>query len=100
MPLRSLRARRWPMPEIAEIVQRRGMLIDGRWVEDGASSEIKSPYDDSRVGEVTLAGPRQIEQAIAAAGRPFQITRKMPAFERQRILRSISAKIRERREQF
>jgi len=49
---------------------------------------------------VTLAGPRQIEQAIAACARAFQLTRKLPAFERQRVLRSISAKIAERREQF
>src|SRR5437868_2159067 len=88
------------MPEVAEIVQKRGMLIDGRWIEEGASSEIKSPYDGSRVGVVTLAGPRQIEQAIVAAVRAFQLTRKMPVFERQRILRSISIKISERREQF
>ena len=88
------------MPEVAEVVQRRGMLIDGHWIEEGASSEIKSPYDGSRVGVVTLAGPRQIEQAIVAAVRAFQITRKMPVFERQRILRNISAKIAERREQF
>ena len=88
------------MPEVAEVVQRRGMLIDGHWIEEGASSEIKSPYDGSRVGVVTLAGPRQIEQAIVAAVRAFQLTRKMPVFERQRILRNISAKIAERREQF
>jgi acyl-CoA reductase-like NAD-dependent aldehyde dehydrogenase len=88
------------MPDVAELVQRRGMLIDGQWIEEGATSEIKSPYDGSRVGLVTLAGPRQIEQAIVAAVRAFQVTRKMPAFERQRVLRSISARISERREQF
>jgi acyl-CoA reductase-like NAD-dependent aldehyde dehydrogenase len=76
------------------------MLIDGHWIEEGASSEIKSPYDGNKVGVVALAGPRQIEQAIVAAVRAFQLTRKMPVFERQRILRSISAKIAERREQF
>jgi acyl-CoA reductase-like NAD-dependent aldehyde dehydrogenase len=76
------------------------MLIDGRWIEDGDTSEIKSPYDGSRIGVVTLAGSRQIEQAIAASVRAFQVTRKMPAFARQRILRSISGKVAERREQF
>src|SRR5438445_10347707 len=87
------------MPEVAELVQRRGIFIDGRWIEDGTTTEIKSPYDGSRVGVVTLAAPRQIEQAIAACARAFQLTRKLPAFERQRVLRSISAKIAERREQ-
>lgn len=88
------------MPEVAELVQRRGLFIDGRWIEDGATAEIKSPFDGSRVGVVTLAGPSQIERAIAAASRAFQVTRKLPAFERQKILRSVSAKIAERREQF
>src|SRR5882672_4486464 len=88
------------MPEVAELVQKRGLFVGGQWLEDGATAEIKSPYDGSRVGVVTLAGPRQIEQAIAAASRAFQVTRKLPAFERQKILRSISAKIAARREQF
>ena len=88
------------MPEVAELVQRRGLFVDGQWLEDGTPAEVKSPYDGSRVGVVTLAGPRQIEQAIAACARAFQVTRKLPAFERQRVLRSISAKISERGEQF
>src|SRR5882724_8168775 len=88
------------MPEVAELVQKRGLFVGGQWIEDGSTAEIKSPYDGSRVGVVTLAGPRQIEQAIAASAGAFQVTRKLPAFERQRVLRSISAKIAERREQF
>jgi len=88
------------MPEVAELVQKRGYFIDGRWVEDGATSEIKSPYDGKVVGVVSLAGPRQIEAAIAAAVRAFEVTRKTPAFERQNVLRKISATIANRREQF
>src|SRR4051812_3833190 len=88
------------MPEVAELVQRRGLFIDGHWIEDGSTSEIKSPYDGSRVGVVTLAGPKQIEVAVTAAVRAFEVTRKSPAFERQRVLRNISTKIAERREQF
>ena len=88
------------MPEVAELVHRRGLFIDGNWTEEGSTAEIKSPYDGSRVGIVTLAGPRQIEQAIVTSVRAFQVTKKLPAFERQRILRSISTKISERGEQF
>jgi acyl-CoA reductase-like NAD-dependent aldehyde dehydrogenase len=88
------------MPDVAEVVQRRGYFIDGRWVEDGASSEIKSPYDGSPVGVVSQAGPRQIEAAISAAVRTFEVTRKLPAFERQNVLRKISDTIANRREQF
>src|SRR3954467_1676912 len=93
-------ARRWRMPEVAERVQRRGLFIDGHWIEDGATSEIKSPYDGAPVGVVTLAGRRQIEAAIAASVRAFEITRKLPVFKRQEILHAVSAKIQQKREQF
>lgn len=88
------------MPEVAERVQRRGLFIDGHWIDEGATSEIKSPFDGAVVGVVTLAGPRQIEAAIAASVRAFEITRKLPVFKRQEILRAVSAKIQQKREQF
>jgi acyl-CoA reductase-like NAD-dependent aldehyde dehydrogenase len=88
------------MPELAEMVQKRGPFIDGQRIEDGATAEIKSPYDGSRVGVVTLAGPQQIEQAIESSVRAFKAAKEMPTFARQNVLRSISAKIAERREQF
>src|SRR3954466_6795496 len=92
--------RRWRMPEVAERVQRRGLFIDGHWVDEGPTSEIKSPYDGATVGVVTLAGPHQIEAAIAASVRAFEITRKLPVFKRQEILRAVSAKIQQKREEF
>lgn len=88
------------MPEVAERVQRRGLFIDGHWIDEGATSEIKSPYDGSLVGVVTLASPRQIEAAIAASVRAFQATRKLPAFKRQAILRAVSSRIQQKRDEF
>jgi acyl-CoA reductase-like NAD-dependent aldehyde dehydrogenase len=88
------------MPEVAERVQRRGLFIDGRWIDEGATSEINSPYDGSLVGVVTLASPRQIEAAIAASVRAFQVTRKLPAFKRQAILRAVSSRIQQKRDEF
>src|SRR3954462_2702086 len=93
-------ARRWRMPEVAERVQRRGLFIDGHWIKEGATSEIKSPFDGATVGVVTLAGPRQIEAAITASVRAFEVTRKLPVFKRQEILRAVAAKIQQKREQF
>jgi acyl-CoA reductase-like NAD-dependent aldehyde dehydrogenase len=88
------------MPEVAERVQRRGLFIDGRWIDEGGTSEINSPYDGSLVGVVTLASPRQIEAAIAASVRAFQVTRKLPAFKRQAILRAVSSRIQQKRDEF
>jgi len=88
------------MPELAEMVQKRGVFIDGQWIENGPTAEIKSPYDGSRAGVVTLAGQPQIEQAIESSVRAFKATKQLPSFARQNVLRSISAKIAERREEF
>src|SRR5437868_3129418 len=77
-----------------------GFLLDGKWITDGRTAEIRSPYDQSVVGLVVMATRQQVEDAIAAAVRAFEITRKLAAFERHRILRDISKGIAERHEDF
>lgn len=52
------------------------------------------------VGSGYLAAAADAEVAVQAAVRTFETTRKMPAFERQRILRGISEGIRQRHEEF
>jgi len=88
------------MPEVVERVQRRGLFIDGHWIDQGPTAEIKSPFDGATVGEVTLAGKPQIEAAIAASVRAFEVTRKLPIFKRQEILRAVSASIQQKRDEF
>src|SRR5436305_7350608 len=77
-----------------------GFLLDGKWIEQGPTVEIRSPYDQSVVGAVVMASVQQLEQAIAAAARAFEVTRKLAAFERHRILSDISQGIGERHEEF
>lgn len=76
-----------------------GFLLDGKFHSNGHVAEIRSPYDQSVVGAVAMAGPRELEQAIAAAVRTFSKTRRMASFERQRILQSIAHQISDHREQ-
>ena len=42
------------------------LLIGGRWTaaESGDIEEVRSPYDGSVVGEVTTAGPADVELAL------------------------------------
>src|SRR5208282_2449204 len=75
-------------------------FVDGRWREDGDAVEIRSPYDGSVVGRVIQGRREHAEAAIAAAVKAFGTTRRLPAFERQRVLRQISASITERKEEF
>src|SRR5688572_7833970 len=76
------------------------LLVAGRWVSDGEAVEVRSPYDNSVVGQTFRATRAQTEEAVGAAVRAFDITRRMPAVERYRALRHISDQISTRREEF
>lgn len=77
-----------------------GFFVDGRWREDGDLVEIRAPYDGSVIARVVGGRREHAEAAIAAAVKAFGTTRRLPAFERQRVLRQISAAIAERKEEF
>src|ERR1700745_288891 len=84
---------------IAEVATH-GFLVDGKWVEDGDVIDIKAPYDGAIVGRVFQGRRPHAEAAIAAAVKAFGTTRRLPAFERQRVLRRVAQSIAERREEF
>jgi acyl-CoA reductase-like NAD-dependent aldehyde dehydrogenase len=76
------------------------IYLAGRWVESGDLLPVTNPADPSTPAGATYhATPEQYEEAVAAAVRAFEVTRHLPAYERGRILREISAGIRERREE-
>ena len=77
-----------------------GLFVDGRWMEDGDLVEIHAPYDGAVIGRVVQGRKEHAEAAIAAAVKAFRTTRRLPAFERQRVLRRVAASIAERREEF
>src|SRR5258708_29731493 len=77
-----------------------GFFVDGRWRDDGDVVEIRAPYDGSVIGRVVQGRHEHGEAAIAAAVKAFGTTRRLPAFERQRVLRQISAFMTERKEEF
>src|ERR1700758_4049609 len=84
---------------IAEVATH-GFLVDGKWVEDGEMLEVKAPYDGAVVGRFFQGNRRHAEAAIAAAVKAFGTTRRLPAFERQRVLRCVSEGIAKRKEEF
>jgi acyl-CoA reductase-like NAD-dependent aldehyde dehydrogenase len=77
-----------------------GFLVDGKWVEDGDVIDIKAPYDGAIVGRVFQGRRSHAEAAIAAAVKAFGTTRRLPAFERQRVLRRVAEGIAKRKEEF
>jgi len=77
-----------------------GFYLDGKWISEGERFEVLAPYDGAVVGASYRATAAHAEEAVRAAQRAFQITRKMAGYERQAILRAISEGISKRREEF
>ena len=76
------------------------IFLAGRWVESPDVLEIANPADPSTpAGATYTATEAQYEEAVTAAVAAFEVTRRLPAYERGRILREISVGIRARREE-
>jgi acyl-CoA reductase-like NAD-dependent aldehyde dehydrogenase len=76
------------------------IFLAGRWVESADRLEIANPArPDEPAGATFNASPEQYDEAVEAAVKAFETTRHLPAYERGRILRDISAGIRARREE-
>lgn len=74
-------------------------LLNGKFVSEGTAAEVKAPYDGEVIGSVSYGTREHAEQAIAAAERAFATTRRLPAYERQRVLRAIAQSLKERKEE-
>ena len=76
------------------------IFLAGRWVDSPDRLEVTNPARPAEPAGATYnATDEQYEEAVAAAVAAFEVTRRLPAYERGRILREISAGIRERREE-
>src|SRR3989440_13014215 len=67
-------------------VSTQGFFLDGKWIEEGDIVEIKAPYDGNVIANVFQGKREHAEAAIKAAVKAFGTTRRLPAFERQRVL--------------
>jgi len=76
------------------------IFLAGRWVESDDPLIVANPADPSTPAGATFhASEAQYEEAVDAAVAAFEVTRHLPAYERGRILREISAGIKDRREE-
>ena len=76
------------------------IFLAGRWVDSPELLEIANPArPDEPAGLTYAATPEQYEEAAVAAVAAFEVTRRLPAYERGATLRNISAGIRARREE-
>jgi acyl-CoA reductase-like NAD-dependent aldehyde dehydrogenase len=76
------------------------IFLAGRWVESPDVLVVENPADPTTpAGSTYTATDAQYEEAVEAAVAAFEVTRTLPAYERGRILREISAGVRARREE-
>ena len=76
------------------------IYLAGRWVDSPDPLTVSNPADPGKpAGSAFHATEEQYEEAVQAAVRAFEITRKLPAYERGAALRTISNGIKERREE-
>ena len=76
------------------------IYLAGRWVESPDTLVIDRPgYPGEPAGATYLATSAQYDEAVDAAVTAFETTRRLPGYERARILHAISSGIRERRDE-
>jgi len=64
----------------------RPFLVGGEWRTSDDILDVRFPYTNEVVGRVCQATEQDLEDAITAAERGFEITRKLPSHARSRIL--------------
>jgi acyl-CoA reductase-like NAD-dependent aldehyde dehydrogenase len=76
------------------------IYLAGKWVDSPDTLVVENPADpDAPAGTTYNATEAQYEEAVTAAVAAFEQTRALPAYERGRALREISAGIKARREE-
>ncbi len=75
----------------------RPFLVGGEWRSSEDILEVRFPYTNEVVGRVCQATEQDLEDAIRAAERGFDITRKLPAHARSRILYALLDRMQARR---
>ncbi len=74
-------------------------IIAGRRRQSDRLKEVRFPYTGETIAQVYQAGEAELEEAVAAAGRGFEITRKLPAHARSRILYNLLDQMERRSEE-
>ena len=67
--------------------------IGGQWVKGEGVNVVTDPYTGAELGRVTLATPKQVEQALKAASAAFEIMRQLPSRLRAELLWRVRERI-------
>ncbi len=68
------------------MVSKHPFLVGGEWRSSNETLQVHFPYNGELVAEVSMATDQDIEDAIQAAVKGFEITKRLPAHARSEIL--------------
>ena len=74
-------------------------FINGHWVETKNRLPVLSPWSGEVVEEVSLAGPKEWDAALASAQQAAAVMKKFSSLERWRLLKEMAAGVRARQEE-
>jgi len=77
----------------------KGCFINNKWVETGEKLAVLNPWSGEAVGEVSLAGEKEWEEAVAAAQDAAVIFKGFSSLERQQLLQKLAAGVKNRQEE-
>ena len=74
------------------------LFINGQWQDaaDGKSLAVFNPATGKEIGRVAHAGIADLDRALVAAQKGFEVWRDTPAIERNKLMRRAAALMRER----
>ena len=84
--------------KLSQEIEQRDFIAGGTWRSSPERDPVVYPYTGETIAEVGRAGPGDVEDAIAAAVRAFEVTRRMPAYRRAEILSAAAQAIQGRAE--
>jgi acyl-CoA reductase-like NAD-dependent aldehyde dehydrogenase len=81
-----------------ELPLRFPLTVGGRVFSDAPTALVRDPWRGDVVGEIGVADAARAEIATRAAVEVFEKTRRLPSFERKRILRKVAAAVEQSQE--
>ena len=63
--------------------------VGGQWraAKDGRTLDVVNPATEEVIGKIAHAGKADLDEALAAAQKGFEVWRKMSAFDRSKLMR-------------
>lgn len=74
-------------------------LVNGEWVTGDGTLSVTNPWNNKELGRLELATSRQVSDALRAATRAFEQTRKMPVHKRSELLLRVRERISKKQEE-